>query len=109
MTPNVLLSSKDPVDSDEKTDSLDDNDKENKTLTNTNLSDAEEFYTLEWSHKVDHMLNSYVAIPVPSHTSQSNNNYFSNSVQKTHCISKISPHVLTPIMIPPNHHGNITF
>ena len=71
MTPNGLLSSKDPVDSDEKTDCLDDNDKEKKTLTNTNLSVAEECYTsTEWSQRVDHRLNSYVAVPVPSHTNQ---------------------------------------
>ena len=61
-----------PVDSDEKTDCLDDNDKDKKTLTNTNLSVAEECYTsTEWSQRVDRMLNSYVAIPVPSHTNQS--------------------------------------
>ena len=101
MTPNGLLSYKDP---------LDDNDKEKKTLTNTNLSEAEEYFTsTEWSQRVDHMLNSYVAIPVPSHTNQSNNNCFSISVQKTPCISRISPHVLIPIMVPPNHHGNATF
>ena len=86
-----LLSSKDPADVEDSKDDLYNNDTESTGLTNTNLSNAEEYCTRsQSSQKGDNMLNHYAAIPRPSHTDPSTNNYF-NAVQNTSCTSKSSP------------------
>lgn len=79
--------------------------------TSMNTTDAEMFYTsTEWSDKVDNILNTYAAIPLPSRANHSTNNQPSPTPNTTPTSnSNSSARVLTPIIIPPNHDGNITF
>ena len=77
--------------------------------TSMNMADAEMFYTsVEWSHNVESILNSYATIPLPSRANHSINRQPTLN-SDTSSNSHSSAHVLTPITILPQHQGNITF
>ena len=105
-----LLSSTQPDDLDQDYSDLQDEDDCNSTPdTSMNTTDAELFYiSTEWSQKVDGILNTYAAIPLPSQVNHSINDQPTSNPDASPS-SANSAHVLTPIIIPPNHHGNITF
>ena len=64
------------------------------------------FYSsAEWAVKVDSRVNSYAAIPFPSHP-----NHNHSSAQPTvHESDSTSSRVLTPITIQPYHDGHVTY
>lgn len=73
-----------------------------------NITDAELFYTSpEWSQKIESILDTYATIRLPTRANHSTRNQ--PSAANTLSNSNRSSHVLTPIIIPPNHHGNVTF
>ncbi|KAL9965000.1 hypothetical protein ACROYT_G028723 [Oculina patagonica] len=82
--------------------------------TNTNItamtpSEAETYYTSnEWSEKVDSVVNSYTAIPLPSKVNHSATN--ASRENTTGCATESSRrvHTLQPIIIPPTNDGNVT-
>ena len=106
---NGLVTSKDPDGTEETDDGHQEDEYSSAPSTNMNVSDAEMFYTSkEWSQKVQNTLNTYATIPMPSRANHSISNQ-PNSAQNTSLNPNSSPRVLTPILIPPNNHGNVTF
>ena len=103
---NGLLSSKNANEGEnEDDDDLHEDESNNEPLTGLNISDAELFYTSpEWSQKIASILNTYATIPLLSQANHSSR----NQPSPTNSLSP-SSHVLTPIIIPPNHLGNVTF
>ena len=106
---NGLLSSKNANEGEnDDDDDLHEDESNNEPLTGLNISDAELFYTSpEWSQKIESILDTYATIPLPSRA----NHCCRNQPSPTNASSpsNSSSHVLTPIIIPPNHHGNVTF
>ena len=81
-------------------------------FVNMDVPDAELFYSsTEWSLKIDTVLNTYATIPLPSQPNHSIYNHPSAPNTNTSHSSgpRSSAHILTPINIPPHHHGNVTF
>ena len=106
---NGLLSSKNTNEGEtEDDDDLHEDESNHEPLTGLNISDAELFYTSpEWSQKIESILNTYATIPLPSRSNHSSRNQ--PSPTNASSPSNSSSHVLTPIIIPPNHNGNVTF
>ena len=89
-------------------DDLHEDESNNEPLTDLNISDAELFYTSpEWSQKIESILDTYATIPLPSRANHSCRSQPSPTNASSH--SNSSSHVLTPIIIPPNRQGNVTF
>ena len=75
----------------------------------TNVTDAELFYSsTEWTQKVDNVLNTFGTVPLPSQPNHSICNNTSTPNMPHSPGPHSSPHVLTPIHIPPHHIGNVT-
>ncbi|CAH3113677.1 unnamed protein product, partial [Porites lobata] len=71
------------------------------------VTEAQSFYSsAEWATKVDSTVNSYAAIPLPSHP---NHNHSSAQPTVHESNSNTPSHVLTPITIQPYHNGNVTY
>ena len=107
---NGLLSSKNANEGENDADADDFHEDEgnHEPLTGFNISNAELFYTsTEWSQKIESILDTYATIPLPSRANHSSRNQPSPTDASPPSISP--SYVLTPIIIPPNHHGNVTF